>query len=197
MWSMHRKFFRLTNLNLSVNFDLGKLLGAYSRTDRSGEAVSGVQGNTLPGGEFDREQPITNNNQDNEIGSSSSTTMGGLLFDEFGYSRFDVPWSLRIAYNFYYSKVKGESVINQNMTMNGTVTLTKNWGVTFTTGYDFMMKEITMTRIGISRDLHCWEMSFNWIPTGYLQSWDFTIRVKASVLKDLKYERRKDFHDNY
>jgi len=75
--------------------------------------------------------------------------------------------------------------------------MTRKWAVTYTSGYDFRMKEITMTRIGISRDLHCWEMSFNWIPAGYLKSWDFTIRVKASVLGDLKYERRKDFHDNY
>jgi hypothetical protein len=54
-----------------------------------------------------------------------------------------------------------------------------------------------MTSIGIVRDLHCWEMSFGWVPTGYLKSWNFTIRVKASVLADLKYERRKDFHDQY
>jgi hypothetical protein len=27
--------------------------------------------------------------------------------------------------------------------------------------------------------------------------WNFTIRVKAAVLADLKYERRKDFHDTY
>jgi hypothetical protein len=54
-----------------------------------------------------------------------------------------------------------------------------------------------MTSIGVLRDLHCWEMSLDWIPTGYLKSWNFTIRVKASVLADLKYDRRKDFHDQY
>ncbi len=41
-------------------------------------------------------------------------------------------------------------------------------------------------------------MSFNWIPNGTMKMWNFTIRVKAAVLSDLKYERRKDFHDeNY
>jgi hypothetical protein len=57
------------------------------------------------------------------------------------------------------------------------------------------MKEITMTQIGITRDLHCWEMSFNWVPNGSMKMWDFTIRVKAPVLSDLKYQRRRDFHD--
>ena len=27
-----------------------------------------------------------------------------------------------------------------------------------------------MTQIGITRDLHCWEMNFNWIPNGYYEN---------------------------
>ena len=69
--------------------------------------------------------------------------------------------------------------------------------ITYTTGYDFTGKAITMTNIGITRDLHCWEMSMNWIPNGTMKMWNFTLRVKASVLQDLKFERRKDFHDSY
>ena len=40
-------------------------------------------------------------------------------------------------------------------------------------------------------------MNFNWIPVGTLKRWNFTIRAKSSVLGDLKYERRKDYHDSY
>jgi hypothetical protein len=69
--------------------------------------------------------------------------------------------------------------------------------VTFTSGYDFKGKTITMTSVGIRRDLHCWEMNLNWIPVGTMKGWNFTIRAKASVLSDLKYERRKDYHDSY
>ena len=36
-------------------------------------------------------------------------------------------------------------------------------------------------------------MLFNWIPLGFHRSYTITIRVKASVLKDLKYEKRKDW----
>jgi hypothetical protein len=35
------------------------------------------------------------------------------------------------------------------------------------------------------------------VPIGTTKGWNFTVRVKASVLGDLKYERRKDFHDTY
>jgi hypothetical protein len=75
--------------------------------------------------------------------------------------------------------------------------LTKKMSINYTSGYDFTGKQITMTNIGITRDLHCWEMVFNWVPNGTMQSWNFTIRVKASVLGDLKYERRKDFFNDF
>jgi hypothetical protein len=69
--------------------------------------------------------------------------------------------------------------------------------INYTSGYDFKGKAMTMTSIGIKRDLHCWEMNLNWIPVGSMKGWNFTIRAKASVLGDLKYERRKDYHDSY
>jgi hypothetical protein len=119
------------------------------------------------------------------------------LYDEFGYYRFDIPWSMRVSYNFSYSKPGYISNLTQTLSVNGNVTLTKKMGITYTSGYDFTRKEITMTQIGITRDLHCWDMSFNWIPNGTMKMWNFTIRVKAAVLSDLKYERRRDYHDQY
>jgi len=198
VWAADRKPFRLTGFNLSLGFDLKSLIDSYFGTEPSspsGEAARldvkdlGVDQGSM--GRLESENPIAPATQE------SNPATGDFIFDEFGYAEFNMPWTLRVAYNFYYTKSISESVINQNITFNGGVTLTRKWAVTYTSGYDFRMKEITMTRIGISRDLHCWEMSFNWIPAGYLKSWDFTIRVKASVLQDLKYERRKDFHDNY
>jgi hypothetical protein len=68
--------------------------------------------------------------------------------------------------------------------------------VGFTTGYDFKAKDFSYTSFDIYRDLHCWEMSFKWIPFGYRRGWSFTINVKASVLKDLKLPLKQDFRDN-
>jgi hypothetical protein len=36
-------------------------------------------------------------------------------------------------------------------------------------------------------------MLINWIPLGYHKSYTLTIRVKADVLQDLKYENKKDW----
>jgi len=81
--------------------------------------------------------------------------------------------------------------------VNGTVKLTKKMNITYSSGYDFTGREITVSQLAVTRDLHCWDMAFSWLPTGYIKMWTFSIRVKASVLSDLKYERRHDYHDNY
>ena len=53
-------------------------------------------------------------------------------------------------------------------------------GVTIQGGYDFQAKELTPASITITRDLHCWQMSFAWVPFGHYQSWSFNIGVKAA-----------------
>lgn len=193
-WSVNRRPLRMTNFNLSLNFELSNLIKSFIGEKK--EAESGTPETTNVGSPLGG-MPRSLEEAGRQQQSGDRQSGSGMTYDEYGYVNFNVPWTMRIAYNFYYTKSTAESRINQNLTMSGNVTLTKNFAITYSTGYDFRSKEITMTRIGIRRDLHCWEMSFNWIPTGYLKSWDFTIRVKASVLQDLKYERRKDYHDNY
>jgi hypothetical protein len=120
-----------------------------------------------------------------------------VLRDEYGYQQFDVPWTMNISYSLSYSKPGFKSNVTSAVAMRGNVSLTKQMAINYTSGYDFKGKAITMTSIGIKRDLHCWEMNLNWIPVGSMKGWNFTIRAKASVLGDLKYERRKDYHDSF
>ena len=82
--------------------------------------------------------------------------------------------------------------------LNGDVSLTEKWKMTFTTGYDFVLKAPSLTNIGLTRDLHCWEASFNWTPIGQnlrAGNYNFELRVKSSLLKDLKLSRRRSFYD--
>ena len=41
------------------------------------------------------------------------------------------------------------------------------------------------------RDLLSWRMNFSWIPFSSRSSWNFFIGIKSSLLKDLKYDKRK------
>jgi hypothetical protein len=113
------------------------------------------------------------------------------------YIDFEIPWSLRLNYSLQYSHPLNSSIrITQALQFSGELSLSEKWKAVFNSGYDFENKTLTMTNIGISRDLHCWTLLFNWVPFGPYTSYNFRINVKASILSDLKLERRQPFYIN-
>lgn len=114
------------------------------------------------------------------------------------YVDFDLPWSLSVQYSINRRKSGlQDAVITQVMSFNGSVALTPKTQVTFRSGYDFDRKDITTTNISISRDLHCWSLSFNYVPFGRFQSFNLSIRPKSPLLQQLKLDRRRSFQDNF
>jgi len=120
------------------------------------------------------------------------------------YVDWTTPWSLSLNYNLTYTTsvayaafmgIATNSLVH-TIGLNGDISITPKWKITFSTGWDFVNNNITYTNLSVYRDLHCWEMRFNWIPIGTYKSWNFTINVKASALKDLKYTKKKDYRDN-
>jgi len=120
------------------------------------------------------------------------------------YVDWSVPWTLNFRYDFNYGnsftyenfdKINTKKLI-QTLGVDGNISITPKWKFEFRSGYDFENKKISYTEFRILRDLHCWHMSFQWIPIGQRKSWSFMLNVKASVLKDLKLDKKKDFRDN-
>ncbi|MEQ8924825.1 MAG: putative LPS assembly protein LptD [Fulvivirga sp.] len=119
-----------------------------------------------------------------------------LLDNPDAYVDFNIPWSLRLNYSLSFSQRGFEdSNTTQSLRFSGDFSLTEKWKLTFNSGYDFENKDFTTTRLGITRDLHCWQMDFNWTPFGRFQSYSFSIHVKSSLLQDLKIDRNRSFFD--
>lgn len=112
-------------------------------------------------------------------------------------TRFDFKptWNLRLNYTLNKNYSGLSSTISQAIQASGDVQLSQNWKFNFTTGYDLQNKDFTVTSFNFFRTLHCWEMQCAWIPFGFQQSYNLTIRVNSSVLSDLKYERRRGVGD--
>jgi hypothetical protein len=178
---------RLNTLAVSLDFSVSDLFKKQEDKKPASARPAGLGATATPGGQdlVPTSKPVA--------GAETAESE----FDEYGYLKFNTPWSMDVSYSVSYYKPAFKSTISQALTVRGHLQLTKKMNITYTTGYDFTGKEITMTQIGITRDLHCWDMSFNWVPNGNMKMWEFSIKVKASVLADLKYERRKDYHDNY
>jgi lipopolysaccharide export system protein LptA len=126
-----------------------------------------------------------------------------ILQNPNAYIDFDIPWSLNLGYNLSYRRPLTRNAeriqkpqVTQTLQISGDLSISEKWKITYNTGYHFESKEFTQTNVGISRDLHCWHMNLMWVPFGRFQSYNFTIAVKASVLQDLKLERRRPFLDN-
>jgi hypothetical protein len=113
------------------------------------------------------------------------------------YVDFSIPWSLQINYSLNYLHPVNQDIrISQAMQFSGDVSLSEKWKITYNSGFDFENMQFTTTNIGVTRDLHCWTMTFNWGPFGRFTYYNFRIAVKASMLQDLKLERRQPFFDN-
>ncbi|MCM0041217.1 MAG: LPS-assembly protein LptD [Algoriphagus sp.] len=119
-----------------------------------------------------------------------------IVADPSQYIDWDIPWNLTVGYNLAYAKqVNNSTSITQAMNVSGDLSISEKWKVNFNTGYNFDSNEITQTMIGIARDLHCWQMNVNWVPFGRFTSYNIDIRVKSSILQDLKVSRRRTFFD--
>lgn len=116
---------------------------------------------------------------------------GGLLpYDyrrrDLGYVDFAVPWSLGLDLSYRVdANPVGDNTVAATLSADFDFGLTPTWRLSGRSGYDFERAEITTTRLAVLRDLHCWEMSFNWIPFGDFQSFGFSIYVKSGHLRDL------------
>lgn len=108
---------------------------------------------------------------------------------------YKTKWNLTVGYNFMYTKPYLESKITQTLRLSGNLNLTEKWGINFSSGYDFISQKFTYTTMGIVRDLHCWQMNISVVPFGEYKSYTFSLSAKASLLKDIKYEKRKDWRD--
>lgn len=113
---------------------------------------------------------------------------------------FNIPFSISIDYVLSLNRNRKSGVyantITQTLNTSGNFNLTPNWKVGFNTGYDFTNKKVARTTFNVIRDLHCWEMAFNFAPfKAYSQFYEFRINVKASVLQDLKLTRQRYLRD--
>lgn len=118
-------------------------------------------------------------------------------YDQEGYFKYKLPWSLNFSYSIAYGdylfdKERLEFIqrLTQTLNFSGNFRFSEGWGFTFSSGYDFINKELSYTSCGINRNLHCWSASLSFIPFGVNQGFNFHIGVNSSMLQDLKWEKR-------
>ncbi len=119
-----------------------------------------------------------------------------------GYLAFKMPWTLSLSYSYSISEDRTKPINIKNMrypyklthslNASGNVKLGSRWNVTYSSGYDFTNKKISMTTLNITRDLHCFNMSCGLV-FGPFTSYNFSIRANSQMLTDaLKWDQRSN-----
>ena len=111
---------------------------------------------------------------------------------------FSIPWNLDLTWNFDQNQ-SDPRVTNRSSNISAALgfNLTEFWKINASASYDVLNKEFAAPEITVDRDLHCWEMSFYWVPTGQYKNFRVEIRIKANQLRDVKLTKQYNSRDIY
>ena len=100
-------------------------------------------------------------------------------------------WNSNVSLSYSYS-ASNPSNPTKNFWANttSTINMTSKWRVSYRARFDLIKRDLVSHSFSIYRDLHCWELSLNWTPTGIGQGINFRLNVKSPTLRDLKIEKR-------
>lgn len=134
---------------------------------------------------------------ENGLTPIQSEALSAVSRDPNAFVDFNIPWNFSFSYSFQYANDFGRSSTSNTLNFSGDLNLTPKWKATFSSGYDFKNNGLTPMQLGIYRDLHCWDLSINWVPYGAYKSYAVTLRIKAAILQDLKLSKRQGFYNAY
>ena len=171
------ELFRMTNAGFTVNY-------RFSSSKKSKDSENKNLGNASNRFTDD----VLDDGQDRDRGTDANDNAVKAVM---GYLDYTVPWSFNINYSFNYTNANNLPKLVNTLNFNGNVKVTEKWDFGFSSGYDFESKGLSYTRLNFNRDLDSWIMKFEWVPFGPRSTYYFFIGIKASMLQDVKYEKRK------
>lgn len=181
---------RLTNVSTSVSYSLsGK--GTVKGNDGSKSSGGDGGGSGNPADYYRRiyYHPLT-----------GEYIPGGWLY----YTNPNVPWSLNFNYSFSMSRsynyannqLSKKDSYTQTLGVQGNIQLTPKMSVQAQSGWDFTAMKMTTTQFSFRYDLHCFNISVSWVPSGMYQSYSFLISANAAALADLlRFKKSTSYWD--
>ena len=180
---------RLTNVSGSLSYSLS---GKGTVKGNDGSKSSGGEGGSDNAADYYRRiyyHPLT-----------GEYIPGGWLY----YTNPNVPWSVNFNYNFSMNRsytyannlLSKKDNITQTLGVQGNVQLTPKMSIQAQSGWDFTAMKMTTTQFSFRYDLHCFNISVSWVPSGMYQSYSFLISANAAALADLlRFKKSTSYWD--
>jgi lipopolysaccharide assembly outer membrane protein LptD (OstA) len=181
--------FRLTSANLNISYSLNNKSfsknGRDEKDDKDSERRAATS-NSRTDDLFGKSEDFA----DKRLTDADRAKDGEEETNEF--YNYTMPWNLRLAFASNYSNTTRQNQItSQSLMFSGDIELSPRWSVGASSGYDFLNQGFTFTQLRFERDLLSWRMNFTWVPFSNRSSWNFFIGIKSNLLKDLKYDQRR------
>lgn len=208
LWGMG-KFGRFQGMsqNISYTLDNNKVSNFFKwlrgeKVDKKNDKNNRDEDDEDDEDEFNRETNEDDTMQKGQRGARKENA-GKAETDDDGYMKFSIPWSLSFGYGitmrentggqFNYDKMRYPYKFTQTLNCSGNIRISDGWNISFSSGYDFENKKISMTTASLGRDLHCFNMSCQLVLAPYT-SYNFSFRCNAATLTDaLKYDKRSSY----
>ena len=200
------------SFSYTLNNDTFKKLFGKKEEDKKNKDNKGKEENEDE--ETEEETEEQNNNSNMRKTEKASV-------DSDGYLAFKLPWSVSLSYSYSIREDRSKDIniktmrypysLTHSLNVSGNFKIGSRWNMTYSTGYDFTSKEMSMTTLNITRDLHCFntkEMSMTTVNIsrdlhcfnmscglvfGPFTSYNFSIRANSSMLTDaLKWDQRSN-----
>ena len=148
------------------------------------------------------EEEDTDEETESQNNNSNMRKTEKASLDSDGYLAFKFPWSISLSYSYSIREDRTKKInikkmrypysLTHSLNVSGNFKIGSRWNMTYSTGYDFTSKEMSMTTLNITRDLHCFNMSCGLV-FGPFTSYNFSIRANSSMLTDaLKWDQRSN-----
>ncbi len=113
-----------------------------------------------------------------------------------GVSEFQIPWQIGVSGSYNVSRIRAEELQTSfNLSTTFSFSLTPTTMISSSGSYDFKLGKFLIPSISLFKNLHCWEMAFDWRPSGYGRGFYFRIGLKADQLRDIKLEQTQSFYN--
>ncbi len=187
--------------NLSYTFNNQTFAKLFGKNKSKDEEKEGDE-------DEDDDRNMNDTNLDPELtkgqrGAKRDAQSGEL--DEDGYVKFKIPWSVSVSYGVSLrentqaeinkDRMRYPFKLTHTLNFSGNIQIASGWNISWSSGYDFNYKKLSMTTASVSRDLHCFSMSASMVITPYT-SYNFTFAANASTLADVLKWRKQSSYTN-
>lgn len=181
------------SFSYTLNNDTFKKLFGKKDEDEKNKDKEGKEG----GEDEETEEETEEQNNNSNMRKTEKASVGS-----DGYLAFKLPWSVSLSYSYSIREDRSKDIniktmrypysLTHSLNVSGNFKIGSRWNMTYSTGYDFTSKEMSMTTLNITRDLHCFNMSCGLV-FGPFTSYNFSIRANSSMLTDaLKWDQRSN-----